>query len=253
MPLGGTLTMRVTNVVLPATLSTRFMDLAPGVYVRLEVEDTGEGIDEQTLPRIFEPFFTTKPEGKGTGLGLASVYGIVAQAGGAINVESTPGKGTIFQVYLPRIPHEPAAEEFSLFPGAENGTETILLVEDEPALKSVAQRILQAAGYTVLAAGNAEEAMQQAAGWPGTIDLLLTDVIMPGDTGPVLARHLLHRRPHLRVLFMSGYAGDELGAHGVLESGVALLQKPFTARELALRVRDALHGARQVEGAGQQA
>ncbi|MFN8651390.1 MAG: ATP-binding protein [Gemmatimonadales bacterium] len=253
MPQGGTLTMRVSNVDLYAPLSTRFMELPAESYVKLEVEDTGEGIDEQTLPRIFEPFFTTKPQGKGTGLGLASVYGIVAQAGGAINVESTPGKGTIFQIYLPRIPHDAAAEESSALPGAENGTETILLVEDEPALKSVAQRILQAVGYTVLAAGDAEEAMQQAAGWPGTIDLLLTDVIMPGDTGPVLARRLLRRRPNVRVLYMSGYAGDELGEHGVLDTGVALLQKPFTARELAIRVREALHGARQAEGAGQGA
>jgi PAS domain S-box-containing protein len=240
MPNGGTLVMRASNLTLETTLATRFMDVHPGDYVLLEVQDTGAGMDEGTLPRIFEPFFTTKPQGKGTGLGLASVYGIVRQSGGAITADSTPGHGTVFRVYLPRVAADPPAQEVPPLPRSEAGTETILLVEDEPALMCVGQRILQAVGYTVLAASDAEDALRQAGGWTGTIDLLLTDVIMPGDTGPVLARRLLRQRPGLRVLYMSGYAGDELGEHGVLEPGVALLQKPFTARELAARVRDAL-------------
>ncbi len=240
MPGGGTLTMRASNVVLETPLTTRFMDVPPGEYVLLEVQDTGAGMDEATLPRIFEPFFTTKPRGKGTGLGLASVYGIVRQGGGAINVDSTPGQGTTFRIYLPRVSPDTAAEEPVQPARAEAGTETILLVEDEPALMGVGQRILQTAGYTVLAAHDAEDALRQAATWSGPIDLLLTDVIMPGETGPVLAHRLVHQRPELRVLYMSGYAGDELGEHGVLEPGVALLQKPFTARDLAARVRETL-------------
>ncbi len=245
MPNGGTLVMRASNLDLDAPLATRFMDVPAGEYVLLEVQDTGAGMDEGTLPRIFEPFFTTKPQGKGTGLGLASVYGIVRQSGGAITADSTQGQGTVFRVYLPRVAPDNVTEEVPPLPRTEAGTETILLVEDEPALMCVGQRILQAVGYTVLAASDAEDALRQAGAWPGPIDLLLTDVIMPGDTGPVLAYRLLRQRPGVRVLYMSGYAGDELGEHGVLEPGVALLQKPFTARELAARVRDALGEAQQ--------
>jgi PAS domain S-box-containing protein len=240
MPGGGTLTIVVRNVTLAEPLSTRFMEIPVGEYVRLGVRDTGEGMDEATVPHIFEPFFTTKPLGKGTGLGLASVYGIVRQSGGSITVESVPGRGTEFQLYFPRIAADAGRDEVPAVPQSAPGTETVLLVEDEAALRAVGRRILLAAGYTVLAAADAEEALRLAAGHPGEIHLLLSDVIMPGETGPVLARRLQRLRPGMAVLYMSGYAGDELGDHGVLDSGVALLQKPFSAWELTARVRAAL-------------
>jgi PAS domain S-box-containing protein len=240
MPNGGVLTIEAENVEFAAPRHTPFMELPAGRYVLLAVADTGHGMDDETLRRVFEPFFTTKDRGKGTGLGLASVYGIVRQSGGSITVESGEGEGARFVIYLPRASGPvPQAEE----PAggiAPAGSGTILLAEDEAALLSVAQRILQNIGYTVLTAPSAEEALDVAGRHPGKIDLLLTDVIMPGESGPTLAARLARQRPGLRVLFMSGYAGDELGVHGVLDPSVELLQKPFTAQELATRVRDAM-------------
>jgi CheY-like chemotaxis protein len=197
-------------------------------------------MSEETLLRVFEPFFTTKERGKGTGLGLASVYGIVRQSGGSITVESGEGEGARFVIYLPRAVGVAALDEVSANGAAKAGSGTILLAEDEAALLSVATRILQSFGYTVMGAPSAEAALDLAAKHPGKIDLLLTDVIMPGESGPVLAARLTRQRPDLKVLFMSGYAGDELGVHGVLDPKVELLQKPFTAQELASRVRDAM-------------
>jgi nitrogen-specific signal transduction histidine kinase len=240
MPDGGTLTIEARNVVLPAPQQTPFMDVPAGRYALLAVGDTGHGMDEETVHRVFEPFFTTKERGKGTGLGLASVYGTIRQSGGCITVESGPGLGARFVIYLPvSTDAAPLAEHAATLPPGQ-GSGTILVAEDEAALLSVAQRILQNFGYTVLTAANAEDALALAGRYPGTIDLLLTDVIMPGEAGPVLAARLTRQRPGLRVLFMSGYAGDELGAHGVLDPAVGLLQKPFSAHELASRVRDAL-------------
>jgi len=241
MPSGGGFSLRVLDVEVEQPVATRLATVPIGSYVLVEAADTGEGIDPAILHRIFEPFFTTKPRGKGTGLGLASVYGIMRQSGGHIMVESTPGAGSIFRLYFPRVTDALSTEEPPVPPTSSiPGSGTILLVEDEVALMSVAQRILTLAGYHVLAAPNAEQALELAAGHPGPIHLLVTDVIMPGESGPVLAERLLRQRPRLRVLFISGYTGDELGAHGVLDRGVALLQKPFTARELTDRVRDAL-------------
>ncbi len=240
MPNGGTLTIEAHNLELAASLQTPFMDIPAGGYAVLAVGDTGHGMDEDTVRRVFEPFFTTKDRGKGTGLGLASVYGTVRQSGGCITVESGPGRGARFVVYLPlSIGAAPDAEAPAPAAPAQ-GSGTILVAEDEAALLSVAQRILQNFGYTVLAAANAEAALALASRYPGSIDLLLTDVIMPGESGPVLATRLTRQRPGIRVLFMSGYAGDELGAHGVLDPAVELLQKPFSAHELASRVRDAM-------------
>ncbi len=240
MPNGGVLTIEAENVEFTAPRHTPFMELPAGRYVLLAVADTGQGMSEETLLRVFEPFFTTKERGKGTGLGLASVYGIVRQSGGSITVESGEGEGARFVIYLPRAVGSLPREEPKGNGTAEVGSGTILLAEDEAALLSVATRILQSFGYTVLGASSAEAALDLAGKHPGKIDLLLTDVIMPGESGPMLAARLTRQRPGLRVLFMSGYAGDELGVHGVLDPSVELLQKPFTAQELAGRVREAL-------------
>ncbi len=240
MPGGGVLTIEAENVEFTSPRHTPFMELPAGRYVLLAVADTGHGMSEETLLRVFEPFFTTKERGKGTGLGLASVYGIVRQSGGSITVESGEGEGARFVIYLPRASGAVAREELPAAGAAQAGSGTILLAEDEAALLSVATRILQNLGYTVMGAPSAEAALDLAGRHPGQIDLLLTDVIMPGESGPVLASRLTRQRPGLKVLFMSGYAGDELGVHGVLDASVELLQKPFTAQELASRVRDAL-------------
>ena len=240
MAAGGSFTIRAGNVDLTQPITTRLANVPAGPFVLMEFVDTGEGIDAAVLPRIFEPFFTTKPRGKGTGLGLASVYGIMRQSAGYITVESTRGKGSTFRLYFPRVTEAIPAEEPVAATEPTSGSGTILLGEDETALMSVGQRILQSAGYTVLAAPNAEEALQIAAAYAAPIDLLVSDVIMPGESGPVLAQRLLRERPELRVLFISGYTGDELGEHGALERTVALLQKPFTVRELTERVRDAM-------------
>jgi len=240
MPGGGVLTIEAENVEFTSPRQTPFMELPAGRYVLLAVADTGHGMSEETLLRVFEPFFTTKDRGKGTGLGLASVYGIVRQSGGSITVESGEGEGARFVIYLPRASGTVVREEAPTHGATEAGSGTILLAEDEAALLSVATRILQNLGYTVIGAPSAEAALDIAGRHPGKIDLLLTDVIMPGESGPVLAARLTRQRPGLRVLFMSGYAGDELGVHGVLDRTVELLQKPFTAQELASRVQNAL-------------
>jgi two-component system, cell cycle sensor histidine kinase and response regulator CckA len=240
MPHGGKLMMETCNVE-PDESRARDLELAPGRYVMLRVTDSGHGMDAGTLSHIFEPFFTTKPMGKGTGLGLATVYGIVKQSGGSIQVESEVDRGTTFRIYLPAVEGvtrkqpEPSASE-----KVAGGTETILIAEDEPDLRELARIFLEGYGYKVLAAGSAKQAIQTAAIFAGPIDLLLTDVIMPGMSGPQLAEQILGKRPQTRIVYMTGYTDDMVVQHKVLEPGVKVLQKPFGKADLALKVRSTL-------------
>jgi PAS domain S-box-containing protein len=242
MPQGGTLAIDVENVDLDEAAAAVLGAVAPGPYVALSVSDTGVGMDPATRARIFEPFFTTKPTGEGTGLGLAMAYGIVKQSGGAIDVKSDVGKGSSFRIYLPRLeepahaPVGPRAAEG----GGRQGHETLLLVEDQEALREVLVESLESFGYTVLAADGGESALATAAAHSGTIDLLLTDVVMPSMGGRELAARLLAERPGLRVLYMSGYTSDVLGRHGVLDQGLELIEKPFTTDSLARKLREML-------------
>ena len=210
----------------------------------LAVTDTGVGMSAETQAHMFEPFFTTKEKGKGTGLGLATVYGIVKQSGGFIWVYSELGHGTTFKLYLPRVNElaEPQAGATPAPARAAGGTETVLLAEDEAPVRAVARQVLERHGYTVLEAPSAEAALDIAARYSGTIHLLLTDVIMPGLNGRDLATRLADLRPGTRVIFMSGYTDDAVTRHGVLEPGSAYVQKPFTPDGIARKVREVLDG-----------
>jgi two-component system, cell cycle sensor histidine kinase and response regulator CckA len=238
MPQGGLLRIEVANAELDAVQAAKQEPMAPGRYVRLAVSDAGCGIEKELLSKIFEPFFTTKEEGKGTGLGLAMVYGIVKQAGGYVWVESEVGRGTTFTIYLPRIdePLTPAVREE---PMPSKGWETILVVEDDAALRTLTREILAAHGFNVMEASGAREAIESAR-HAEAIHLLLTDVVMPGMNGRALADALAITRPELKVLYMSGYTDDSLAHSGVLDCGVLLIAKPFGARELLGRVNQAL-------------
>jgi CheY-like chemotaxis protein len=211
----------------------------PGDYVVLRVSDTGHGMDEETRRHVFDPFFTTKEVGKGTGLGLATVYGIIEQSGGYVEVESEPGRGTTFRVWLPERTG-PWAEPGAGAAGAADGTRTVLLVEDEDAVRGLARRVLERRGYRVLEAASAPEALERAAAEDGVIDLLLTDVVMPGPSGRDLAERVLQIRPSTRVLYMSGYTEDEIIRRGVLGEGTAFLEKPFTPDALERKIREVL-------------
>jgi CheY-like chemotaxis protein len=211
----------------------------------LAVSDTGIGMDEVTKRRIFEPFFTTKPRDQGTGLGLATVYGIVKQTGGYVWVYSEPGQGTTFKIYLPRV--DEAAPDLSegaaLKEIIERGSETILLVEDEESVRVLSRTLLERDGYRVLEAANPLEALATISEHPEPIDLLLTDVMMPGASGPELFRRLTAIRPETRVLYISGYADQAIVNRGILEAGAPFLQKPFSAAALARKVREVLDTA----------
>jgi two-component system, cell cycle sensor histidine kinase and response regulator CckA len=238
MPAGGSLTLETANV--DQAYATAHPPSAPGHYVMLAVSDTGVGMDASTQAHIFEPFFTTKPEGEGTGLGLATVYGIVNQSGGHISVYSEPGRGTTFKVYLPRI-DEPVERSGPVAPAeVPRGHETILVVEDIESLREVIRETLEESGYTVLLASNGEDALMLCRERAGQIDLLLTDVVMPKLGGGALARLLLALRPALRVLYMSGYSEGAISQHGILGEGVTLLEKPFSVDKLLRVVREAL-------------
>ena len=243
MPDGGILTIETSSVEVGADLTGTQPDVIPGPYVLLSVSDTGVGMDPETQARIFEPFFTTKEPGKGTGMGLATVYGIVRQSGGFISVESDLGQGTTFRIYLPREIEEPASvvPVFSE-PRPSSGSETILLVEDEQAVRSFARRALEQHGYSVLEAADGAQALLLAAAHVTPIDLLVTDVTMPGLQGHQLAQQLTAGHPGLRVLYISGFAEEAVNARVMLGGGVAFLAKPFGADELCRRVRGALDG-----------
>ncbi len=237
MPRGGKLRIETGNVELDAAFALAHPGSHPGPHVLLSVTDTGSGMDRQTLAHIFEPFFTTKEVGKGTGLGLSTVLGIVQQSGGSIGVESEPGVGTTFEIYFPRCDPSPARHTTGPPPSpGRRGRETILLAEDDEQLRHLVQGILRRQGFEVLSAPTPAEALRLAERHPGRIDLLLTDVVMPGMNGRELAERLHATRPHLRVLFMSGYPGGVLADRGVVDEGTEFLAKPITPAALLRKV-----------------
>ncbi len=241
MPDGGQVTIETAAVELDDAYAKTHSPVVPGPYVLLAVSDTGVGMDEATKNRIFEPFFTTKELGKGTGLGLATVYGIVKQSGGHVWVYSEPGRGTTFKIYLPRVT-EPAEALHPVGAGAEvqGGSETILVVEDQADVRTVVRKVLERCGYSILEADRPSAALALADAARALPDLLITDVVMPELNGRELARQLEARWPGLKVLYLSGYTDDAIVRHGVLESGVSFLQKPFTPDTLARKVRQVL-------------
>jgi two-component system cell cycle sensor histidine kinase/response regulator CckA len=240
MPTGGRLTMETGNVVLDEAYARDHLGVHAGPHVMFAVTDTGTGIDRATLSRIFEPFFTTKEAGKGTGLGLSTVFGIVQQSGGSIWVYSEPGKGTTFKVYFPRVDGAVDSVRPMMAPATLRGSETILLVEDDDQVRTVARGILGKSGYHVIEARNAGEALLHSEKHPATIHLLLSDVVMPQMSGPELAKRLASARPYMKVLCMSGYTDDSIVRHGVLEARIAYVQKPITPDALTTKVREVL-------------
>jgi CheY-like chemotaxis protein len=241
MPKGGRITIETANVLLDENYAKTHMGVVPGEFVMVAVTDTGCGMDAETRRRIFEPFFTTKEKGKGTGLGLATVYGVVKQLGGDIWVYSEPDRGTTFKLYFPRVSEESSEMERPETAGEQpRATETILVVEDEKAVRDLTVRILQKLGYTVLAAAGGDEAIEIARSYTGEIELLLTDVVMPRMSGRQVADALLRTRVRLKVLFLSGYTDNTVVHHGVLEPDVQFLPKPFSQEVLARKIRDVL-------------
>jgi two-component system cell cycle sensor histidine kinase/response regulator CckA len=247
MPAGGRLLIRTKDVVVGEKLIKTHRGLTTGAYVTLEVCDTGFGMDKHVLANLFEPFFTTKKRGEGTGLGLATVYGIIKQSGGYIAVESEIGVGTTFTIFLPKASQKLRPDVSKPEREAANGgNETILLVEDQPEVRAIARTLLTRQGYTVLEANGGQEALTLVHAQGNPIDLLLTDVVMPSIGGPELARQLREMRPNLRVLFASGYTDDALVQQGVLQPGSELIQKPFTREALLQKVRSVLDAGRHV-------
>ena len=244
MPEGGTLTIETANAMLDTGFAMAHPGARSGEYAVLTVADTGIGMSDEVRSHAFEPFFTTKDQGKGTGLGLATAYGIVKQSDGYITVDSEAGRGTTFRIYLPRAAGAAVPSGLGERPAqSPRGTETILLVEDEPGVRRLSRTILEAQGYSVLEAASGDEALKVARSHTGVIHLVATDVIMPGMSGRVLWDRLRVLRPDARVLFMSGYTDDAIARHGVLERGIAFLQKPFTPQRLAEKVREVLDAA----------
>jgi PAS domain S-box-containing protein len=244
MPRGGTLTIATRNATI-GDASAAQTGLRPGRYVLLTVSDTGVGMDAATRARVFEPFFTTKRVGEGSGLGLATVYGIVEQSGGTIAVESEPGRGSTFRIHLPRVAAEVAAPEVAV-PRADrgpSGTETVLVVEDEPTVRKLARQTLERAGYCVLEAADGPAALAAAATWDGPIHLVLTDVVMPGMSGPELAARLHATRPGLAVVYTSGYTESAVVHGGEVDATVAFIPKPYVPDQLTAKVREALDRA----------
>jgi CheY-like chemotaxis protein len=241
MPKGGTLTIETKDVELDEAYAREHISVRPGRYVMLAVSDAGLGMSAETKSHMFEPFFTTKGKGKGTGLGLATVYGIVKQSGGYIWVYSELNLGTSFKIYLPRVEEAAeAARARRLAEHATGGSETLLLVEDEQAVRTLVRRILESYGYTVIEASGAAQALEAARRWEGPIHLVLTDVVMPEMSGSELAPRVAELRPDVRVLFMSGYTDDAIVRQGLVGEGGHFLQKPFTPEVLAHKVRDVL-------------
>jgi PAS domain S-box-containing protein len=241
MPKGGKLVIETHNADFSGPSAGQPLSVPPGSYVVLIVSDTGCGMDEYTRCHIFEPFFTTKEQGKGTGLGLSTVYGIVKQGDGEIVVDTKPGRGSTFTIYFPRVPDEQiSGDDPTLVRGIHGGTETVLLVEDEPAIRALAGDILRRSGYKVLEARHGVEALLTGSQYLGAIHLLVTDVIMPQMSGSEVAERLMHERPHMKVLYISGYTDDAIIHHGVVKEGTAFLQKPFPPEALVQKVRQLL-------------
>ena len=241
MPDGGRLTIETQNVRLEAGSTSQHIGAPPGAYVLIAFTDTGVGMDPATQKRIFEPFFTTKERGKGTGLGLATVYGIVKQSGGSLSVYSEPNRGSTFKVYLPRVVEPvPTNGEDVRQSVSTSGTGTVLIVEDEAAVGLLAMRSLLRRGYTTLVARDGDEALRLSEQHPGPIHLLLTDVVLPRTSGPKLAASLVAARPELRVLYMSGFTESAVMHHGVLDPGTEFIQKPFSPQALGLKVQEVL-------------
>ena len=241
MPMGGHLTIETSDVVLDENYARTHMGVKPGAFTMVAVSDDGHGMDAETRRHIFEPFFTTKEKGKGTGLGLATVYGIIKQAGGDIWVYSEPGQGTTFKLYFPRVLEALSdASAADSAPTKRSGGETILVVEDEKAVRDLTVRILQQLGYTILTASSGADALEISGAHAGHIDLLLTDVVMPNMSGRQLADQLQVSRPDTKVLFLSGYTENTVVHHGVLDAGVDFLPKPFSRENLSKKLREVL-------------
>ena len=242
MPQGSRLVIETSNAELDETNLIQYSYAKPGRYVMLSVSDSGFGMDKETQAHIFEPFYTTKGPGQGTGLGLSTVYGIVKQSEGYIWVYSEVGKGARFKIYLPRV--DAVAEPTSIAPesAVPGGAETILLVEDDDAMRGLTCKCLSGGGYAVLDAANGESATHDARKHSGPIHLLITDVVMPGVSGPNLATSLTASRPRMKVLYMSGYTADLVAQQGILDRHTLLLEKPFTKEALLRKVRKALDG-----------
>jgi CheY-like chemotaxis protein len=243
MPEGGKLMVETANTIVDADFCKSHGGLTPGDFVMLAVTDTGCGVDRETLDHVFEPFFTTKPEGKGTGLGLATVYGIAKQNNGFVYIYSELGRGTTVKVYLPRyVGHEAAVPAPPKEGSPAGGWETILLVEDESQIRQLAKTILETLGYRVLEASSPGEAIVLCEKHPRSIHLLLTDMVMPNMNGKELEGKIRAMMPRVRTLFMSGYTGDVIAQHGVFDETVHFLPKPFSVRSLAEKVRQVLDG-----------
>jgi two-component system cell cycle sensor histidine kinase/response regulator CckA len=240
MPRGGGLVLKTANVMLDEKHAAVAAGCRTGPHAMLSMTDTGHGMTPEVMAHIFEPFFTTKEVGKGTGLGLAMVRGIVAQSEGGILVQSEPGHGATFTIYLPALDARPPVVGDAEPARGARGAETVLLVEDEEGVRKLAATSLQQHGYRVLPAADGNDALRIAQASGGAPDLLLTDVVMPGLSGPDLAKRLQERFPRIKVLFMSGYTDDAVVRHGLLDASVSFIQKPYTPAELARKVRDVL-------------
>jgi CheY-like chemotaxis protein len=240
MPDGGKLTVETANVELDQSYASTHMGVNPGPHVVLAISDSGCGMSPEVRGRIFEPFFTTKARGRGTGLGLSTVYGIVKQSGGSIWVYSEEGRGSTFKVYFPRVDEAREVAEARASQVRATGAETVLVVEDEQSLRSMVRTVLEAAGYVVLEANGGHEAIAVCLNHVGPIHLLLTDVVMPQMNGREVSDHIVASHPETRVLYMSGYTDKGIVHNGVLESGAAFLQKPFTPNSLTRKIREVL-------------
>jgi CheY-like chemotaxis protein len=241
MPDGGKLVVSTENMIMDEAFIRRYpYPVQAGPYVCLTVSDSGIGMDAETKARAFEPFFTTKEKGKGTGLGLSTVYGVVKQSGGYIDIYSSLGAGTTFKIYLPRVTEAITADAPSGAVTSFTGNETILLAEDEGSLRTLTRNTLEQCGYKVLVAKDGVDALEVSEHYDGAIDLLLTDMVMPGMSGQALAQELTRRRPDIRLAYMSGYTGQTVGSQGPIDPGSVFLLKPFTRELLTRKIREAL-------------
>jgi CheY-like chemotaxis protein len=247
MPRGGHLTIETGNAELDETYASNHITVNPGPHVMLAVADTGVGMTPETQAHIFEPFFTTKEQGKGTGLGLATVYGIVKQSGGSVWAYSELGQGSVFKIYLPMVGDAPEGEPVKAELGSSSGTETILVVEDEEGVRSLINLALVSSGYEVLETNSPDDALEICAKYDGPIHLLLTDVVMPQMSGPMVAEKVVALRPDIKVLYMSGYTDDSVVRHGVLAQEMPFIQKPFSPIALRNKIREVLGGENKQE------